>query len=58
MGRWDHLDLKTNESTAGTNYYIIGFQYEPVKPFTTALTFRYFSEGDIPFIYASFGLKF
>ncbi len=58
LGRWDHLDLKTLDTTTGTNYYIVGFQYEPVKPFTTALTFRYFSEGDIPLIYASFGLKF
>ncbi|MBN2173472.1 MAG: hypothetical protein JW731_05035 [Bacteroidales bacterium] len=58
LGRWDHLDLKTPDSTTGTNYYILGLQYEPVKPFTTALTIRYYSEGDIPSIYASFGLKF
>jgi hypothetical protein len=58
LGRWDHLDLKTPDYTTGTDYYILGFQYEPVKSFTTALTFRYFSQGDIPMIYASFGLKF
>jgi len=58
LGRWDHLDLKTPSNTTGTDYYILGFQYEPVKPFTTALTFRYFSQGDIPMLYASFGLKF
>ena len=58
LGRWDHLNLKTSESTDRTNYYIVGFQYEPVKPFTTAITFRYFSEGNIPLLYASFGLRF
>ncbi|MCB2220293.1 MAG: hypothetical protein KQI35_07865 [Bacteroidetes bacterium] len=58
LGRWDHLNLKTPDATTGTDYYILGGQYEPVQYFTTALTFRYFSQGDIPMIYASFGLKF
>ncbi|MCB0807614.1 MAG: hypothetical protein KDC05_17600, partial [Bacteroidales bacterium] len=58
LGRWDHLELQSSESIDTKNYYIIGFQYEPVKPFTTALTFRYDSLEDATFVYASFGLKF
>lgn len=58
LGRWDHLDLKSSGNTESTDYYILGFQYEPVKPFTMALNYRYYSGGDIPFVYASFGLKF
>lgn len=58
LGRWDHLDLKTIESSVGTDYYILGVQYEFVKSFTTALTYRYASEGDLPFLFASFGLRF
>ena len=58
LGRWDHLDLKSPESTESTDYYIAGFQFEPVERFTTALTFRYDSRGGNPFVFASFGLKF
>jgi len=58
LARYDHLQIKTPSETQKLDYYIVGFQYEPVKMFTTSLNFRYLSEGDLPFIYANFGLKF
>lgn len=66
LARWDHINLDAPENFASTNYYLIGFQYEPVKKFTTSLNFRYYSNiiydqiviYDLPFIYANFGLKF
>jgi len=58
LARWDYLQIKTLTDTDHLNYYIIGFQYEPVKMFTTSVNFRYLSFEELPFIYASFGLKF
>lgn len=58
LARWDHLQVKTPAETEVLNYVIAGLQYEPVKMFTTAVNFRYLSEGELPFVYASFGLKF
>jgi hypothetical protein len=58
LARWDYLEIHTIVEVDVMNYYIIGFQYEPVKLFTTSVNFRYLSFEEIPFIYASFGLKF
>ena len=58
LARWDHLQTKTPSETERLDYYIVGFQYEPVKMFTTSLNFRFLSEDNLPFIYANFGLKF
>jgi hypothetical protein len=58
LARYDHLQIKSPTETQKLNYYIVGFQYEPVKMFTTSINFRYLSEGDLPFINANFGLKF
>jgi hypothetical protein len=58
LARYDHLQIKTPAETQKLDYYIVGFQYEPVKMFTTSINFRYISEGSLPFIYANFGLKF
>lgn len=58
LGRYDHLTLNIPEEKTKLDYYIIGFQYEPVTAFTTSLNFRYYSFNALPFIYASFGLKF
>jgi hypothetical protein len=58
LARYDHLRMDLFDGHPSTDYYIVGFQYEPVQYFTTALNFRYYSDGDLPFIYASFGLKF
>jgi hypothetical protein len=60
LARWDHLKISTPSSSDELNYYIAGFQYEPVKMFTTSVNFRYqsISYEEMPFIYASFGLKF
>lgn len=58
LARWDHLQIKTPNETDDLDYFILGLQYEPVKMFTTAVNFRYLSEGELPFVYASFGLKF
>lgn len=58
LARYDHLSLDTPGSFENTDYYIVGFQYEPVNKFTTSLNFRYYSNNDLPFIYANFGLKF
>lgn len=58
LARWDFLEIKTDADTDQLNYYILGFQYEPVKPLTTSINFRYLSQGEMPFIYANFGLKF
>ncbi len=58
LARYDHLDMKLIDETDNLNYYIAGFQYEPVNKFTTSLNFRYYSVGLLPFIYASFGLMF
>jgi hypothetical protein len=58
LARYDHLQIKSPDETRKLDYYIIGAQYEPVKMFTTSVNFRYLSEGELPFIYANFGLKF
>jgi hypothetical protein len=58
LARWDHLQIKMPDDTEKLDYYIAGVQYEPVKMFTTSVNFRFISEGDLPFIYANFGLKF
>ena len=58
LARWDHLQITTPLETKKLDYYIVGCQYEPVKMFTTSVNFRYISEGKLPFVYASFGLKF
>jgi len=58
LARWDHLQIKTLSETDKLDYCMIGFQYEPVKMFTTSVNFRYVSEDKLPFIYANFGLKF
>ena len=58
LARYDHLSLDTSTNFENTDYYILGFQYEPVNKFTTSLNFRYYSNNDLPFIYANFGLKF
>jgi hypothetical protein len=58
LARYDNLNLEIPVNFENTNYYIVGFQYEPVNKFTTSLNFRYYSADDLPFIYANFGLKF
>ncbi len=58
LGRYDHLNMKLPEENSRLDYYIAGFQYEPVSNFTTSINFRYYSVDALPFIYASFGLKF
>jgi hypothetical protein len=58
LARYDHLQIKTPAETQKLDYYIVGFQYEPVKMFTTSINFRYISDGELPFIFANFGLKF
>ncbi len=58
LARWDHLQVKMPGDTDRLDYYIVGFQYEPVKMFTTSVNFRFISEDSLPFLYANFGLKF
>ncbi len=55
VGRFDHL---ASGLLPALDYYIIGFQYAPVKGFTTSANFRYYSVDALPLIYANFGLKF
>ena len=56
--RYDNLSLDISTNFENTDYYIVGFQYEPVNKFTTSLNFRYYSNDELPFVYANFGLKF
>jgi hypothetical protein len=58
LGRYDHLELNQPDEDSMSDYYIAGLQYEPVSKFTTSINFRYYSVESLPFIYASFGLKF
>ncbi|MCF8368748.1 MAG: hypothetical protein K9G76_06870 [Bacteroidales bacterium] len=58
LARYDHLDMSLPEEDNFLDYYILGFQYEPEKKFTTSVNFRYFSIDKLPFIYFNFGLKF
>lgn len=58
LARYDHLDMPQAIENKFLNYYILGFQYEPVKMFTTSINYRYYSINELPFVYASFGLKF
>lgn len=58
MARYDHLDMKLPEQNEKLDYYIIGFQWEPIRMFTTSLNFRYYSVDHLPFIYTNFALKF
>lgn len=58
LARYDHLTLSTPAENKNLDYYIIGFQYEPVSKFTTSLNYRYYNIDNLSFIYVSFGLKF
>jgi hypothetical protein len=58
LARFDHLLITTTSGSQTLDYYIVGFQYEPVKMFTMSANFRYLSQGELPFVYANFGLKF
>jgi hypothetical protein len=58
LGRYDNLYRVLAEYNKQINYYILGVQYEPVQKFTTSINFRYYSVEYLPFVYASFGLKF
>jgi hypothetical protein len=58
LARYDHLDMIIPEEDKYLDYYILGFQYEPVQMFTMALNFRYYSPDKLPLVYANFGLKF
>lgn len=58
LARYDHLTYGKPGSLSDIDYYILGLQYEPVKPFTTSVNFRYYSVGALPFVYVNFGLKF
>jgi len=58
LARWDYLEKVSTTDLEVLNYFIVGLQYEPVKMFTTSVNFRYLSFEELPFIYASFGLKF
>lgn len=58
LARWDHLRISSPGVNDILNYYIVGFQHEPVKLFTTSVNFRFLSFEEIPFIYTSLGLKF
>lgn len=55
--RYDYLKTVTPDKTTTSGYLIAGLQYEPVKQFTTALNFRYYTLDELPFIYLSVGLK-
>ncbi|GAB4323136.1 MAG: hypothetical protein Kow00127_15830 [Bacteroidales bacterium] len=56
--RWDRLTRSLGNESSDTDYFIAGVQYQPEKMLNMALTYRYFSEGDIPMLYFSMGLKF
>jgi len=58
LGRYDYLNRVLAKENKQIDYYILGLQYEPVSKFTTSINFRYYSVESLPFIYASFGLKF
>lgn len=66
LARYDHISFDIATKFENTDYFIVGFQYEPVNKFTTSINFRYYSSifynqiiiYDLPFIYANFGLKF
>ena len=58
LARWDHLRVTKPDQNQSLNYFIAGFQYEPVKMFTMSANFRYLSEDKLPFVYANIGLKF
>jgi hypothetical protein len=56
--RWDHVIFNSGQISETADYFIGGFQYEPVEKFTTSLNYRYYSPDDLGMILASFGLKF
>ena len=58
FARYDHLDMTQSTSNRFLDYYILGFQYEPVEKLTTSINYRYYSINELPLIYVSFGLKF
>lgn len=58
LARYDHLDMKIPEAGQELDYYLLGFQWEPLQMLTASLNFRYYSVDHLPFIYANFGLKF
>ena len=56
---YDYLEYRRiNFNTDFTNYYIAGIQYVPIEKLTSSLNFRYYSSGELPFVYLNFGLKF
>lgn len=56
LARYDRLAY--SHLFSKTNYFLAGVEYEPIDKFTSSLNFRYYSQGELPFIYANFGLKF
>ena len=58
LARYDQVDMNLLETGDYVHYYLLGFQYEPVKMLTMALNYRYYSIDTLSFIYVNFGLKF
>jgi len=56
LARYDVL--KYSNFFTKNNYFLAGIQYEPIKSFTNSINFRYYSIGELPFVYFNFGLKF
>jgi hypothetical protein len=53
-----HDYIRKSMALENAHYLLCGFEYEPHKGFFTSLNYRYLSQGDISYLYASFGTRF
>ncbi len=53
-----HDYIKKSMALENAHYMIAGVEYEPYKGFYTSLNYRYLSQGDISYLFASFGTRF
>lgn len=56
LARYDYVHKSLALEKA--HYFLTGFEYEPYRGFYTSLNYRFLSEGDKSWIYASFGVRF
>lgn len=53
-----HDYIRKSVTLENAHYLIGGFEFEPQKGFYTSLNYRFLSEDDISWLYASFGARF
>ena len=56
IARWDYIDKSAIRERG--NYFILGYQWQPIKNYFISVNTRYYTPGDKTQFYANFGIKF